>query len=149
MKIIEMPASITQKRVEALLKYRIMDTPEEPDFDDLARRAAEICGTPMAAITLLDARRQWFKARVGLDVRETPIEHAFCARAVERPDELMVVPDATQDERFRGNPLVTGDMHLRFYAGAPLVTPDPSRIVSRSVPWNPASCTCANALCRS
>ncbi|MEZ0254091.1 MAG: GAF domain-containing protein [Chthoniobacter sp.] len=124
MKIVEMPGTDAKKRLEALLSYQIMDTPSEPAYDDIARRAAEICGTSMAAVTLLDERRQWFKAQMGFEMRETPLEDAFCARAIERPGELMVVPDAARDERFRDNPMVTGGMQLRFYAGAPLVTPE-------------------------
>lgn len=124
MKIIEMPVANWKKRVDALLKYQIMDTPPEAAYDDVVRRASEICGTHLSAVTLLDDRRQWFKAKRGFATIETPIEDAFCARAIEHPHEVMVVPDATRDERFRDNPAVTSAMHLRFYAGAPLVTPD-------------------------
>ena len=108
-------------RLEALRQYRILDTGQEQLYDDIVGLAARICGTPMATISLLDEDRQWFKAKVGLTVNETPREHAFCTHAIMR-NEVMTIPDATQDNRFQGNPLVTGDLHLRFYAGAPLAT---------------------------
>src|SRR4051812_16408206 len=98
MKIVEMLSAATKKRLEALSSYEIMDTPPEPIYDDVARRASEICGTPMSAVTLLDERRQWFKAKVGFEQSETPIDQAFCARAIKSPDELLVVPDAAVDE---------------------------------------------------
>ncbi|OWK45380.1 GAF domain-containing protein [Fimbriiglobus ruber] len=111
-------------RLAALRRYEILDTPPETAFDDLARVAALACGTPIAVVSLIDEVRQWFKAKVGIDATETPRAVAFCDHAIRRPDEIMVVPDATADTRFRNNPLVTGDTHIRFYAGAPLVTPD-------------------------
>jgi len=92
-------------------------------FDDFARIAAAIVGAPIGLITLVDDKRQWFKARCGLDVQETPREIAFCSHALRSPD-LLVVPDALQDARFASNPLVTSDPAIRFYAGAPLITPD-------------------------
>ncbi len=100
-----------------------MDTPSEAEFDDIARIAAQICGVPIALVTLLDETRQWFKARIGVDVEETPRAIAFCNYTIEQQD-VMEVPDATGDTRFLDNPLVTGENHLRFYAGAPLRTPD-------------------------
>ncbi len=114
----------SQRRLAALARYQIMDTPAEPEFDALVARASAACETPVAMMTLLDDRRQWFKARVGVDIYETPISEAFCVRAIERPDEVTIVTDARYDERFRGNPYVTGSPKIRFYAGAPLVTPD-------------------------
>jgi anti-sigma regulatory factor (Ser/Thr protein kinase) len=110
-------------RLEALRKYDILDTEPEVGFDDLALLASHICATPMAAITLVDRDRQWFKARVGLAVRETPRSISFCTHAIQQRG-IFVVPDATKDERLRDNPQVTGDMHIRFYAGAPLITRD-------------------------
>jgi len=111
-----------ERRLAALRAYAILDTPPEPDFDDIAHLAAHTCGTPVAAISLVEDRRQWFKAEVGLGVRETPIEVSFCAKAALRPG-LTVVPDAAADPRFAGNPLVAGHPRLRFYAGARLDTP--------------------------
>lgn len=107
--------------MSALRELELMDTPAEADFDGLARLAAQICDTPIALITLLDDRRQWFKAKVGLDVCETSRDLAFCARAIEQQD-LFIVPDALKDVRFATNTLVTSEPHIRFYAGAPLRT---------------------------
>jgi two-component sensor histidine kinase len=109
-------------RLAALRCYGILDTPPEPDFDDIVRLAARVCQTPIALITLIDDRRQWFKAEIGLGVRETPLVASICAKAILQR-ELVVVPDTTNDPRFRDNPLVQGEPHLRFYAGAPLKTP--------------------------
>jgi signal transduction histidine kinase len=118
------PLSVNEpQRLQALASYDILDTPFEGDFDDIARMAAMICDAPIAVVNLIDQGRQWFKAEVGLGVRETPIDSSICAYAILQP-ELFEVADTLLDPRFVGNPLVTGDPHLRFYAGAPLKTPD-------------------------
>jgi PAS domain S-box-containing protein len=109
------------RRLAALERYRVMDTPREGGFDDLAALAAEICGTPIAVVNLIGDGRQWFKAEVGLGVDETPLETSFCGTAILEEDFLLV-PDATLDERFACNPLVTAEPGLRFYAGALLKT---------------------------
>jgi two-component sensor histidine kinase len=110
-------------RLASLDSYGIMDTPAEAQFDDLVKIAAQICGMPMALLSLVDARRQWFKAAEGVTARETAREIAFCAHAIQQPG-LFTVEDATHDPRFASNPLVTDDPSLRFYSGAPLITPD-------------------------
>ncbi|MFN8652499.1 MAG: PAS domain S-box protein [Gemmatimonadales bacterium] len=109
-------------RLAALARYGVMDTPPEPAIDDLTRLAAHLCDTPIAYVSLLDNGRQWFKSRVGLSACETPREHSFCNHAITAR-VLMVVPDASVDPRFATSPLVR-EQGLRFYAGAPLLTPD-------------------------
>jgi PAS domain S-box-containing protein len=110
-------------RLEALRQYDVLDTAPEREFDDIAHLAAQICGTPICAITLADRERLWFKSRIGLPVSETPRALSFCAHAI-LDDDLLLVPDASSDPRFADNPLVTAEPHLRFYAGVPLVTPE-------------------------
>lgn len=110
-----------QRRLQVLHDHAILDTPPEQEFDDIAKLAAEICETPIAMISLVDESRQWFKSKVGVNMTETPRDSAFCAHALEK-NELLMVPDAQQDQRFSDNPLVVSDFGLRFYAGAPLFT---------------------------
>lgn len=112
------------ERLQALESYHVMDSAAEPQFDQIVELASEICGVPIALISLVDANRQWFKAARGLgDTRQTPREQAFCAHALLSIEPL-IVPNALQDQRFADNPLVTGDPHLRFYVGIPLVSSD-------------------------
>ena len=112
-----------KKRLEVLWQYDILDTVPEQVFDDLADLAANICESPIALITLVDEKRQWFKSKVGVSVTETSRDVSFCSHAILH-QELFIVPDAMKDARFSNNPLVTSDPKIRFYAGAPLITPD-------------------------
>jgi len=110
-------------RVAALNRYAILDSEPEQSFDDLVTLAAHICDAPMAMLSLVDDHRQWFKSKLGVQVPETPRETSICAHAIQQGN-LFIVPDTLQDERFRQNPLVTGEPHIRFYAGAPLINED-------------------------
>jgi PAS domain S-box-containing protein len=110
-------------RVAAIEAYEILDTPPEREFDDLAALAAAVCGTPTALVTFVMSDRQWFKARVGFELTETPSDVSFCAVAITQSD-VLIVQDTLSDSRFHTNPFVTGEPHMRFYAGAPLVTSD-------------------------
>ncbi len=110
-------------RLKALHAYHILDTDPEQAFDDLTLLASQVCGTPIALITLVDENRQWFKSRVGIDVQETARNISFCSHAIGQPG-LFVIPDTLNDGRFRDNPMVVSDPHIRFYAGAPLLTRD-------------------------
>ncbi|ACA20467.1 diguanylate cyclase/phosphodiesterase with PAS/PAC and GAF sensor(s) [Methylobacterium sp. 4-46] len=121
----DMPAE--ERRLRELAAYRIADSAPEPEIDRIASLAAALFGTPWAAVTLIGEDTQWLKARHGLDLPRTPRSVSFCTHTIES-DEVMVVPDASRDPRFRDNPLVRGDLALRFYAGAPLVTPSGARI---------------------
>jgi two-component system, cell cycle sensor histidine kinase and response regulator CckA len=109
-------------RLKAIGQYQIIDTPPEEAFDDLVFLAAQACGTPIAMINLIDYNRQWFKAKIGVDFQEIPLEPSFCSACVESNNAL-VVEDALIDERFANSPLVTGEPYVRFYAGVPLVIP--------------------------
>ena len=112
------------ERLDALCNHQILGTDPEQVFTDMARLAAFVCGTPISAISLIDAERQWFQARVGLDVTHVPRAQAFRQHAPLNSGEVCVVDDATQDPLCANNPLVTGDPHIRFYAGAPLLAPN-------------------------
>jgi PAS domain S-box-containing protein len=122
MKEPEIPENESQ-RLAALDRYKILDTPTEQVFDDVTRLAAHICQTPISLISLIDNKRQWFKSHHGLNVTETPREFAFCAHAIN-DNKVFIVDDSDLDERFKDNPLVTGDPHVRSYVGCPLATSD-------------------------
>lgn len=115
-----LPANELQ-RLAALYECNLLDSEPEQAFDDIAHLAAYICQTPIALISLIDAERQWFKAKVGLEASETHRDLAFCAHAILQ-EEIFIVPDAFADPRFAANPLVTGEPYVRFYAGVPLIT---------------------------
>lgn len=108
------------ERLAVLYSYGVLDTDFEERYDRLTRIAAKLLDTPIALISLVDKDRQWFKAAFGLETRETPRDVSFCAHAIHNTD-VFVVPNAKKDSRFARNPLVTGDMNIRFYAGAPLI----------------------------
>ena len=110
-------------RLQALQRYGILDTPMEPAYDELADLAGYVCEAPVALISLLDSQRQWFKAARGFALRETPLSESVCRYAI-RQSGVFIVPDLAQDPRFAHYAIVTQKNPLRFYAGAPLVTPD-------------------------
>ncbi len=111
-----------EDRVLSLEHLDILDSVPEQNFDDVVLLATTLCDTPIALVSLVDRERQWFKACVGLDVRETHRDLAFCAHAILEPDDVLVVEDATEDPRFQHSALVLGEPHIRFYAGAPIRT---------------------------
>lgn len=110
------------ERLAELRALNLLDTEPEEAYDDITFLATQITDTPIALVTLVDADRQWFKSMIGLEVRETDRDAAFCAHAILEPEDMLVVPDARLDERFVDNPLVMGAPRIRFYAGVPLVT---------------------------
>ena len=114
-------------RLAALHELLILDTPPEERFDKIAAFAAAEFDVPIATITLVDTKRQWFKARVGIEVQQTGRDVSFCSHAILAP-QIMVIPDALDDPRFADNPLVTGAPFIRFYAGAPLTLPSGLRL---------------------
>ncbi|RYX81130.1 GAF domain-containing protein [bacterium] len=122
-----LPPSDELQRLEALNRYDILDSIPETEYDDLATLAASICGAPISLVSLVDTERQWFKAHYGLEVKETPRALSFCAHAIHSND-VFEVNNAPSDPRFSDNSLVTGEPGIRFYAGAPLITPDNYRL---------------------
>lgn len=126
--------SVTTKGEQACLaedvlnSFFVLDTPEEQAYDDITRLAADMCGTPMALISLSDTHRLWFKSRLGIQVREVPLENSFCEHAMLFPNDLMVVEDTFKDARFSSHPMVTGEPKIRFYASAPLLTSEEQAI---------------------
>ena len=116
------------ERLKALYRYKILDTPPEEGFDEIVKLICEICEVPIALVSLMDIERQWFKSKIGLNVNETSRCVSFCAHTIEHPAEVMIVQDATKDDRFANNPLVTSDPNIRFYAGTPLITPEGYKI---------------------
>lgn len=114
---------LEKERLEALRSFRVLDTPQESDFDEIVALAAGICGTPVSLVSLVDEGRQWFKAKVGVNMSETEIESSICAHAILH-NGIFEVPDATQDPRFEDNRFVRNDPNLRFYASAALQTED-------------------------
>src|SRR5260221_7146422 len=111
-------------RLDALRRYKVMDTAPEASFDRIADIAARLFGTPVALVSLVDETRQWVKARHGFDLTEIPRAFSLCGHAIRSPGEVLVVADTMRDPRFAENPFVTGGPRIRFYAGAPLLTPD-------------------------
>lgn len=116
-----------EHRLQTLHLYNILDTKTEKTFDNLAKLASSICEAPISLVSFVDDKRQWFKASVGVTISETPRDIAFCEYAI-RDDKVMIVEDATRDERFANNPLVIDEPGIRFYAGAPLVVADGERL---------------------
>ena len=108
------------QRIRSVRAYEILDTPPEPEFDALARLASHTFAAPIAVVAMMDSERLWFKSRLGLDIPELDRKVAFCAHAIMRPEQPLVVPDLSQDNRFAHNPLVAQPPHVRFYAGAPI-----------------------------
>lgn len=117
------PPKNERQRIKVLWQYDVLDTAPEAAFDELADLARLICGAPVALISLVDENRQWFKSKLGTTVKETSRDVSLCAHAILHKD-LMIVPDASKDKRFKNNPLVTAGLKIRFYAGAPLISPE-------------------------
>ncbi|KAF0242532.1 MAG: GAF sensor signal transduction histidine [Chitinophagaceae bacterium] len=109
------------RRLRELYRYEVLDTSYEDEFNDVVKLAATICRTPIALISLIDAQRQWFKAKVGIDANEFTRDISFCGHTIAAETAVFEIHDATQDERFLDNPLVVGEPYIRFYAGVPLI----------------------------
>ena len=123
--MLEYPLPLNEtERIDALRSYHAADLTEKKDFDELTTLASAICQTPVALITLIYDKKQTFISHKGTEIKETDREVAFCAHAIASSDDIMVVNDATKDERFADNPMVTGDFNVRFYAGVPLINED-------------------------
>ncbi|MDB5246354.1 MAG: Adenylate cyclase [Segetibacter sp.] len=116
-----------KERLKALYQYNILDTEHEEAYDKIVDIASYICGTPISLITLIDSDRQWFKAKKGVEINGTSRDISFCNHAIHS-DDLMEVQDLSRDERFTAHPLVTGEPGIRFYAGAPLKSPEGYKI---------------------
>jgi GAF domain-containing protein len=117
----KLPPENERERLAVLDSYQIMNVAAEADFDELTALAAEICGTPIALVSLLGEKHQWFKSHHGTDLKQTPRDIAFCSHTILEQDGILIVPDALEDERFRNNKLVTGDTKIIFYAGVSLI----------------------------
>ena len=118
------PLPLNEKaRLEALRRYQILDTEAEEAYDNITRLANHLCYTPVSMITMVDEDRQWYKSKMGVEMQQTPRDISFCAHAI-LDENMTVVPDMRQDERFSDNPFVTSGPQVRFYAGVPLITPD-------------------------
>ncbi|HUP59629.1 MAG TPA: GAF domain-containing protein [Thermoanaerobaculia bacterium] len=111
------------QRMQTLHEYNVLGTPTEAVYDDIAHVCAGVCDTPIALIALIDGTRNWFKAHVGVDLTESPRDISFCGHAI-LGSQIFEITDATLDDRFADNPLVASQPCIRFYAGAPLITPD-------------------------
>jgi len=123
MKKPDIPADETN-RLAALHSYELLDNIEQKEFNDIVNLAAQICETPISLITLIDKSKQWQKAKVGIEAVSMEREISFCGHAINKPDEIFIVEDATKDKRFADNPIVKEDPKIVFYAGVPLVTHD-------------------------
>lgn len=115
------------KRLAALRSLNVLDTPIEERFDRLTRLACRLFNVPIALVSLVDEKRQWFKSAVGMDISESPRENSFCGHAILE-DDVFIVPDAAKDPRFADNPMVLNEPNIRFYAGCPLRAPDGSKL---------------------